>query len=190
MRETSFDHEVGEEYESTGARDCCLELLARAHRWDGQDAEEYTAIMEECLERMTVSAQEEWLTLWEIPAVLAKAAGWSVNPGEAQGATGGWSRGTVTAEGAPMITREEDWNGNAPFGICPACGADALELVGGEEDETTLFFCSDPNCMTRYTEARVHNPARTDWLAPNPLHRRMAWILRNHLTPQDDESCA
>lgn len=87
-----------------------------------------------------------------------------------------------------MITREEEWTKDVPFGICPACGADAEEVVGCEEEELTLLFCSDPTCMTLYTEPRTQNPAHTDWLAPNPLARRIAWILRNHLDSEDDTS--
>ena len=85
-----------------------------------------------------------------------------------------------------MVTREEHWGANTPFGICPACGAEADEVVGFEENVTTLLLCSDPNCLTLFTDPKPHNPRRTIWVARNPLRRRLAWILRNRLFPQDD----
>ena len=88
-----------------------------------------------------------------------------------------------------MVTREQDWAVNTPFGICPACGAGALEAVGCEESQETLLKCSDPNCFTLFTDPTPDNPRETMWIAPNPLERRIRWILRNHLSPEDDESC-
>ncbi len=78
-----LDQEVAEQQGGKGASHFCPDLLDRAHRWNGNDTDELKAIFDECNARMTDSSQEQWLALWEIPAVLLKTAGCPVSLGEA-----------------------------------------------------------------------------------------------------------
>lgn len=63
------------------------------------------------------------------------------------------------------IVHENDWNQEAPFGQCPACGSMGIEELHIAGDEDICFVCSDEKCLTIMGNRR---PARTKWNCPKP----------------------
>ncbi len=67
--------------------------------------------------------------------------------------------------GLERIVHEEEWNPEAPFGNCPACGSIGIEELYIPGDKDITFYCSDGTCKTIMGE---RFPARTKWYQTKP----------------------
>ncbi len=62
--------------------------------------------------------------------------------------------------GSSSVVTEKEWNQDAPFGHCPACGSIGMEEIPIPGDPEITFFCPDPKCLTVMGS---RDPARTKW---------------------------
>lgn len=58
--------------------------------------------------------------------------------------------------GSQTAVDENDWNQDAPFGRCPACGSLGIEEIAIPGDAEIAFYCSDMTC-------RDPQGRRTSW---------------------------
>ena len=85
------------------------------------------------------------------------------------------------------VVREDDWNQEAPFGYCPACGSPGIEDPRIAGDRDACFYCSDATCKT-IMGSRA--PARTKWNQgkPSEILEKEAdgWSWNNEYFPGQD----
>ena len=62
--------------------------------------------------------------------------------------------------GSETMVNEKEWNQNASYGHCPACGSIAMEEMPLRGDKDVTFFCSDITCKTIMGQ---RCPTRTKW---------------------------
>ena len=79
-----------------------------------------------------------------------------------------------------------DWNQNAPFGHCPACGSIGIEELHTSGGETIYFYCSDPMCKT-IRDGMV--PMQTKWNVAKPekmqkRERKSGWSWNQEHWPE------
>jgi len=68
--------------------------------------------------------------------------------------------------GSNKVVHENDWNQNALFGHCPACGSIGVEELHCPGDEDICFYCSDPTCKTIQDGRNI--PMQTKWTTDKP----------------------
>ncbi len=48
------------------------------------------------------------------------------------------------------VTPRTAWNKEAPYGRCPACGAEGIVVKAASTKTLVGFMCSDEGCFTKY----------------------------------------
>jgi hypothetical protein len=83
--------------------------------------------------------------------------------------------------GENKVVHLREWNHDAPFGHCPACGSLGMEDAPCRESEEILFQCSDMSCLTCDSEgvedtsglvAGVNRTYPTSWSDKKPRDLR------------------